>query len=532
MVLVLVALLSAPAPEKACGPAALQAFLRALGHKTTEADVMGACRHVARRDDLRYMSVDELVRAARALGAAVTAVRIEPPEHELLPIPAILYLEAPSRGGSDLVLGHFVLIVGKGRNDVLIYDPTTNDPPRRVPLAPLYAHWSGVAIVPGSPVRLPMAILQFATGLVAGLSVFGLVRGAIRRLLLGTPLVLAAVSVAFTSGCIRREPPLTVKPNRVDLGTVRDDRAVVRVTLQAWQRGPVRILDMSRDCAGLRYQTDLRGKVLQPGERASVDLVVAGDGTGRKQVFVWEVLTSPAASGAATVITARFYPRPVLHPNPVRVHVPFGTALDATATVVAVRPAEDPPLDVEVVPDGESPFDVTIGQRISQLHYRDPNGRPVSVRDLQTLHIHVPAGLPLGPHQARYRLRLGQGGGLLTLDVSAHVVHPVQFDQTALYAGTLPVGDRWEYRLPYEELIPGAAKEMRVTPSARWLSAEVVAGDRVLKIQLTVPRVGRFTGKLRVDLATGVPPAWIEVSGIGVEKPARSRPSSVDRSDS
>ncbi len=502
-----------------CGPASLNAFFRAVGRPVPWEQIVAACQEASHRDDVTYMSVAELVAAARTLGLSLTPIRIEPPDHELLPTPAILYLEPTGRAGPHPMLGHFAVLVDKGPHHVGILDITLSDQVQDVPLAVLYAHWSGVALVRHRAVAWKKGLVPFMIGLVAGTAVFFLTRLGITTVLRRSTLPLAILAIIGSGpGCSRTPAPLRVEPQRVDLGTVREERAVVRVTLQAWRRGPVTLRDLSTECAGLRYRPEMKGTVLKPGERRTVELTVSGDGTGRPQAFFWEVLTDPpAAVSPSVLITGRFFPRPVVHPNPVFLRVPVHEPANATVTVVVLRPASEPPLAVRPIPLSNTTIRLTPGRRISQIHYREAKGRPVTVRDIQTLQVQVPSTLAVGQHHATFRLELGDRWKPLMLSVQVTVSQPLVFEQTRLFAGVLQVGKPWEYELRYDELVAGTADRVRLVPTERWIHAQLDAARRVVRVRLTAPARGRFAGAVRVEFGQNIPPLRIEVSGIGID---------------
>ncbi len=370
-------------------------------------------------------------------------------------------------------------------------------------------------------------------------------RSAAARTRTATPLVLpvvAAIVLTVVAGC-RQQAPLTIEPRYVDLGLVRRGGTEVTVTLQAWQRGSVKILDFTSFGTSVTPLESLVGQVLQKGERKTVTLMVTGNGSGFEQWFVWSIRTDPPGPTtpaprvwgtrffrpfskkpvrklpvSTLVMRGRFFPPPWLTPRDLRLLLPVGREHECTVELVGIRPSEEAPIEVRVVPLTRTPITLVPVRRGTEVRV-GPGGSSV-VQDVRRLKLRVPGTLPLGQHVARFRLDVGRRWQPPVLNVLVRVVEPLLFDQTTLFAGALNPGRAWDYTLHYQELVPGADEDVQAVSESDWLEAELDPTHDVLKLKAVAPGPGRFEGHVRIDFGDKLPPIRIKVAGIGLGPPS------------
>lgn len=117
-----------------CGVASVYCALEELGIQATETDLRSHFTRVHGSDDLSSLTIEELVKVLNEYGVKASAVKVDPPDVDKVPTPAILYV-SPQFRTRILGTGHFALLadvneefgtmidltmVGDGREDGVV----------------------------------------------------------------------------------------------------------------------------------------------------------------------------------------------------------------------------------------------------------------------------------------------------------------------------------------------------------------------------------------------------------------------------
>ena len=510
-----------------CAETACYSLLQLSGKDIPLSDVSDRFREQVPNFAPLRVSILNLRKISSSFGLETDAIRVDPRRATELPLPCILYFR-PGRWSADRTgtTGHFLTIarVEGDRFRTFEWAPISSNPDLAVPISAIQNAWDGEAIVlrVSSLSSCRITLIAMAVAVAALSIILKSIRVRWPRIVSTAPLFLCVVTII---GCGRSTqqvsmdvPPIVFATPTKNFGVVDSSRLIeAKFPFTVWDRGPVKIAEISTSCTCTTANSDIIGRTLQPGSSNELILTIRPDGTPAQAVArVVGIVTDPPSK--PPVVIAVTY-RPCGAPQ-----------LSVAELVVEAEPGKDATTQFDIT-HHRAPADRQVKLKRSESEFGDfvfqsatTKTEEFLVRDLaeqklmiDTTEVRLRSTGKHGYGEFRSLVKLiFENETSITLPAIIRVRHPFAFAVNRVFCGRLKSGQDWAISVPFRRVNSRVEIE-RIDCDPSTIHAELK--EHAVIVSGTSPQEpGRFEGDVTVRFqGDALPKVVIPLSGIVIE---------------
>jgi len=337
-------------------------------------------------------------------------------------------------------------------------------------------------------------------------------------------LLIVLAGCSRTSGASKLDMPVSTETRALE-GTSAWGSSNVKLPLPftAWDRGPVKIVQITHGCACLSVDPIFDGKELSPGSAQTVNVSISVPvGYAQKKAVVEFITDPPMPEPLVVSICGTAIGVPSFWPQFLHVETPWGQKPQGIVDLFYYCFANDPELTLNKDACQLGPF-VIAEQNLRSEQPPDLSGYSKAPRKEHiNLKLEIKEPLAIGTYRHELRFAWDQGVPECVIPTIVRVHHPLRPVAEVLDCGKLLPGKTWTMDVP---LVPKDEVKVHVKTvkcEGGAVAAHLTEDGHSLTVKVTAPaKAGRFENSVILSFDDpALPELRLPVSGtVDDEKP-------------